>query len=307
MKSSDSNTSPEKRQLSIWESPENPFERIKHIDEQRQEHWLARELMVALEYTEWRNFAKTVEKGRIALETAGHNPAYHFVGVNKMIETARGANRKIVDFKLSRLGCYFVADNGDSSKSAVALAQNYFMIQTRRQELSEEQQRLKSQKDINAYRLRGFSEDVATMRIESKESQKKAGGVAIGTHETHTPDFAAIGAAQNKGLFDMTRQQIVDYLGLLPKDEGSYRDHLGYYALMAVKEANHTAAKRMKLAGRPLTSLEQVDIVKAVVRILAPTMRELAEFAGQDYLSGVDLDEHGRALITRNVRLLPPG
>lgn len=32
------------------------FEKIKHIDEEGREYWKARELMIALGYTNWRNF-----------------------------------------------------------------------------------------------------------------------------------------------------------------------------------------------------------------------------------------------------------
>ncbi len=42
------------------------FESIKHISEDGSEFWYARQLAAVLEYTQWRNFAKVIDKARIA-------------------------------------------------------------------------------------------------------------------------------------------------------------------------------------------------------------------------------------------------
>ena len=54
-----------------------------------------------------------------------------------MINIAKGAKRKVDDYKLSRYACYLIAQNADSRKKIVALAQTYFAVQTRKQELLE--------------------------------------------------------------------------------------------------------------------------------------------------------------------------
>ena len=54
-----------------------------------------------------------------------------------MISIGNGGKRKVDDYKLSRYACYLIAQNGDPRKKVIALAQTYFAIQTRKQELSE--------------------------------------------------------------------------------------------------------------------------------------------------------------------------
>ena len=117
----------------------NNFDAIAHYDEESQiEFWYARELQIALGYTEWRNFMKVIEKAKNACETTTHAVFNHFVDVNKMIPIAKGAMREIEDIKLIRYACYLIAQNGDSRKDEIAFAQSYFALQTRKQELIED-------------------------------------------------------------------------------------------------------------------------------------------------------------------------
>ena len=63
----------------------------------------------------------------------------HFVDVDKMVQIGSGAERKQKDYKLTRYACYLIAQNGDTRKKVIALAQTYFAIQTRKQEISEKE------------------------------------------------------------------------------------------------------------------------------------------------------------------------
>lgn len=115
------------------------FEDIKHIDEEGNEYWYARELQVALEYKRWDKFCKVIENAKITCEKSKYAVSYHFSQVGKMVDIGSGAKRKQVDYKLSRYACYLIVQNSDPRKEVVALGQTYFAVQTRRQELSEKE------------------------------------------------------------------------------------------------------------------------------------------------------------------------
>ena len=118
---------------------EKMFEDIKHIDEEGNEYWLARELQTALDYKKWQKFINVIENAKIACEQSNFIIEDHITQVGKMINVGKGGKRKVEDYKLSRYACYLIAQNGDSRKKTIALAQTYFAIQTRKQELSEKE------------------------------------------------------------------------------------------------------------------------------------------------------------------------
>jgi DNA-damage-inducible protein D len=102
------------------------------------ECWSARELQKVFDYAEWRNFLKAIDKAKISCKNAGEKVPDHFVGFNKMIELAKGAQREVEDIALTRYACYLIAQNGDVSKNEIAFAQTYFAVQTRKQEIIEQ-------------------------------------------------------------------------------------------------------------------------------------------------------------------------
>ena len=127
------------------------FEDIKHIDEQGNEYWEARELLRILGYVDWRKFNSTIQKAKTACSKSEFKTEYHFVGADKMITIAKGGKRKIPDYRLSRYACYLIAQNSDPRKENVALAQTYFAIQTRRMELIEKEYESLSEDDKRLY------------------------------------------------------------------------------------------------------------------------------------------------------------
>ena len=113
------------------------FENIKHIDDNGNEYWEARELQRVLQYSEWRNFKKVIDRAIVSAQNSMPIENYWGVEVNKPIMTGKGKAENIIDYKLSRYMCYLIAQNGDSRKKTIALAQTYFAVQTRKQEISE--------------------------------------------------------------------------------------------------------------------------------------------------------------------------
>ena len=117
----------------------NIFENIKHIDEYGNEYWYARELQKVLEYKDWRNFQKVIDKAVLAANNSVSSEVDWIVEINKPIKTGKGKEEIIKDYKLSRYICYLIVQNADPSKEVVALGQTYFAIQTRKQEITEQE------------------------------------------------------------------------------------------------------------------------------------------------------------------------
>ena len=115
------------------------FENIKYVDDSGTEYWYARELSKVLEYKDWRNFKKVIDKDVLAAENSFSSDCDWIVEFNKPIKTGKGKVEFIKDYKLSRYICYLIVQNADPSKEVVALGQTYFAIQTRRQEITEQE------------------------------------------------------------------------------------------------------------------------------------------------------------------------
>src|SRR3989338_1121593 len=162
------------------------FEEYVHTKEGI-EFWYARDLQILLDYDEWRNFLKVIEKAKISCKNAGQEIENHFVGINKTIAMPKGASKDIDDLLLTRYACYLIAQNGDPRKEQIAFAQSYFAIQTRKQELIEErialQERFEARNKLIASETelskliyeRGV-DDAGFARIRSKGDEVLFGG-----------------------------------------------------------------------------------------------------------------------------------
>lgn len=115
------------------------FENLKLLNDHGAEYWSARDLQPLLGYAQWRRFEDAIKRAVISCEESGNKSRHHFASAGKPISGGKGAVQLVDDFHLSRFACYLIAQNGDPRKPAIANAQKYFAIQTRRQELSEQE------------------------------------------------------------------------------------------------------------------------------------------------------------------------
>ena len=118
---------------------ETLFESIRHVDDEGNEYWYARELQKVLQYNKWENFKKVILKAKLSCNASSYEISEQFLDFRKPIIGGNGNVQYVCDYKLSRYACYLIAQNGDSRKKVIALAQTYLAIQTRKQELLEEE------------------------------------------------------------------------------------------------------------------------------------------------------------------------
>ena len=188
------------------------FEDIKHIDENGLEFWYARELQIVLDYKEWRKFEGVIEKSKLACQNSDINVLEHFVGTDKLSKRANNAEVRINDYKLSRYACYLIAQNGDSRKKVIALAQTYFAIQTRKQEISEKEYSFLTEDEKRFYqrdltRKGNYSLNQTAKKSGVKNFDKFHNAGYKGLYNGETADDIA----KRKGL--RYREDILDNMG----------------------------------------------------------------------------------------------
>ena len=196
----------------LKEYTERLFEDIKHIDENGSEFWYARELQVSLDYKRWQKFLNVIEGAKNACKQSNNLLLDHFTQVGKMIKLGKGGNRNVIDYKLSRYACYLIAQNGDSRKKVIALAQTYFAIQTRRQELSEKGYNTLTEDEKRLYqrnltRKGNYSLNIAAKNAGVKNFDKFHNSGYKGLYNGET----ANDIAKRKGL--RYREDILDNMG----------------------------------------------------------------------------------------------
>lgn len=200
-------------------SASNTFERIKSVNAEGNEFWSARELARVLEYTDFRNFIAVITKAREACANSGHVVADHFVDINEMVSIGSGAQRAVEDWALSRYACYLVIQNADPGKPLVALGQNYFAVQTRRQELADDKALQENQRRL-------------LLREEMKKHNKNLAGVAKRSGVIQPVDYAIFMDHGYRGLYGgLTAKDIHQRKRLQPKEQ--ILDHMGSTELAA--------------------------------------------------------------------------
>jgi DNA-damage-inducible protein D len=170
------------------------FENSSYRTDEEIEFWLARDLQHLLGYSKWDNFKNVILKAKTTCEVSGHNIPEHFPDVGKTIKMPQGAKKEIDDLMLTRYACYLIAQNGDSKKEAIAFAQTYFAIQTRKAELIE-QHILENERVIARRKLTQTEKELSSVIFE------KTGG---------DKNFGLIRSKGDQALFNHSTQQMKD-------------------------------------------------------------------------------------------------
>lgn len=236
------------------------FEMMKEIDLAGKEYWAARKIAKVLDYSEYRHFLPVVEKAKAACKHSGHKVADHFEDYLDMVDIGSGAKRQLENIKLSRYACYLIVQNGDSSKPVIANGQTYFAIQTRRQELA----------DNEVFQQLKEDEKRLFLRKEMREHNKQLIEVAQQAGVKSNIDFAIFQNHGYRGLYGgLDAKAIHSRKGL--KKSQQILDNMGSTELAAnLFRATQTEEKlrREKAQGKTKANKMHFEVGKKVRRTI---------------------------------------
>lgn len=245
------------------------FEGIRHVDAKGNGFWLARELAVVLDYSQYRHFLPVIEKAKEACRNSGQRMEDHIEDLLTMVDIGSGAKRQVEDYRLSRYACYLIVQNGDPSKPVIANGQTYFAAQTRRQELADDSRFAALSEDDKRIAIRN---ELAVHNKHLARAAKKA-GVETGL------DYAIFQDHGYRGLYGGLSAKDLHARKRLKKSQ-KILDHMGSTELAAnLFRATQTEEKlerdRVRDKGQAnQTHLEVGRKVRQTIKELGGTMPE---------------------------------
>ena len=168
--------------------------------------------MKVLNYKDWRYFDAVIKKAILACQNSELDYIDHFVVDNKMVEIGSGAKREQKDYKLTRYACYLIAQNSNPRLKIIALAQTYFAVQTRKQEITEKEYSMLTEDEKRFYqrnltRKGNYSLNQTAKKAGVKNFDKFHNAGYKGLYNGETADDIA----KRKGL--RYREDILDNMG----------------------------------------------------------------------------------------------
>lgn len=245
------------------------FEGIRQQDAEGNEFWSARKLSKVLEYSEYRHFQPVIERARDACLNSGHTVTDHFEDILEMVDIGSGAKRELPDVRLSRYACYLIVQNGDPSKPVIANGQTYFAMQTRRQELN----------DNEAFARLSENDKRLAIRNELAEHNKYLAAAAKDAGVDTPLDYAIFQDHGYKGLYGgMGAKDIHARKGL--KKSQKILDHMGSTELAANLFRATQAEEKLKrenVCGKQRANQAHYEVgqkVRQTIKELGGTMPE---------------------------------
>lgn len=218
------------------------------------EFWYARDIQEKLGYSRWESFSDVIAKARMACQSAGVDPQYHFQDTTKKVAIGSGAMASRADCIVSRYGCYLIAMNGESSKVEIGLAQTYFAVQARKQELQDQSHEVEKRLELR--------QRVTTAFKELGDAAKDAG----------VRNYAVFHDAGYRGLYKKSLKELKAHKGLGNKEQ--IFDRAGRAELAANEFRLTQAEERLRTSGiqtqqEACLAHEQVggEVRKAIERI----------------------------------------
>ena len=245
------------------------FEGIRQQDTEGNEFWSARELQPLLEYATWDKFKRVIEKAIEACGQSGNEADDHFSQTGKMVDIGSAAKREIEDYRLSRYACYLIVQNGDPTKPVIANGQTYFALQTRRQELNDDEKFARLSED----------EKRLAIRNELAEHNKQLAAAAKDAGVDTPLDYAIFQDHGYKGLYGgMGAKDIHARKGL--KKSQKILDHMGSTELAANLFRATQAEEKLKrdnISGKQRANQAHYEVgqkVRQTIQELGGTMPE---------------------------------
>ena len=210
--------------------------------------------MCALEYVQWRRFEEVIDKAKIACINSSVDINGQFADVGKLSINVNGGKRKINDYKLSRYACYLIAQNGDSRKKTIALAQTYFAVQTRKMELTELEYKELSEDEKRLYVRKQVSNGNYSLNRTAINSGVK------NLAEFHNAGYrglyngeSADDIAKRKGL--RYREDILDNMGSDEVDAKKTHYYVGSKVRQTIKELGGTMPEDLPTPDKSIKEL----------------------------------------------------
>ena len=241
-----------------------PFESIRRTSQTGNEFWSSRDFAKVLGYVNYRHFEAVITKAKTACTNSGQRVEDHFVGTDQLIEIGKGGQRPVKTVMMSRYACYLVIQNADPSKEIVAQRQTYFAIQTRRQELSDE--------ELEEQRRLAIRSELRTHNTQLAEAAKDAGVI-------EPLDYAIFQNHGYMGLYGGLDARGIHARKHLKKGE-QILDHMGSTELAAnLFRATQAEDKlrREKITGKDKANKAHREVgakVRQTIRELGGTMPE---------------------------------